>query len=475
MKMPDEDISNLSAIDVALAIVEGRLSSAEVTKHCLDRIEKYEKRLNCIAGMDPEAALEAAQNADNELASGRSRGPLHGVPLAHKDMFYRAGRLCACGSRLLGDFIPDQTATVLTRIDQAGALDIARLNMVEFGLGPTGHNEITGTPHSPWNEEHITGGSSSGPAGAVAARLIYGALGSDSGGSVRIPAACCGLVGMKPSYGRVSRFGAMPLSFSLDHIGPLARTVSDCALLTQIIAGHDPRDPTSDRRPVPNYLRSIEDGIRGLRVGIPNFYFYDHVEPEVLSLMEDSLDVFRGVGAEIVEVKIPSNIDLANPMLNLIMAVEAATIHKKWLRERKEDYGSQTLARLVPGLLYSATDYLDALNLRQHLLTDFSRSVFDQVDLLHTPTLSAPVPKIADIEIGADSGLMVFITRFTHCTRPINYLGLPALSVPAGFTENGLPNGFQLVGRPFDEAPLFRAARAYERETSWVAKTPQLL
>jgi aspartyl-tRNA(Asn)/glutamyl-tRNA(Gln) amidotransferase subunit A len=266
----------------------------------------------------------------------------------------------------------------------------------------------------------------------------------------------------------------MPLSFSLDHIGPLTRTVSDCALLTKIIGGCDPNDPTSDQRPVPDYLKLIENGVRGIRLGLPDSYFYDNVEPEVMRLMEDSVEVFRGAGAEILEVKIPSNISIANSLVNIIMSAEAATIHKKWLREKKEDYGSQTLSRLIPGLFYSATHYLEALNLRQQILTDFSESVFGNVDLLHIPTLPVAVPKIADTQIGKNSNLIDFINNFTHCTRPFNFLGLPSISVPAGFTKNGLPNAFQLVGRPFDETLLFRAARTYERETHWVSKTPQL-
>ena len=472
--MMRNDIAYLSLIDVAAAIAKRQLSSVEVTTNCLNRFEKYDKRLNCIAGVDPEAALNTAKNADKELASGRVQGPLHGVPLAHKDMFYRAGRISACGSAILRDFVPSKTATVLLRLDQVGALDIARLNMVEFALGPTGHNEITVTPHNPWKEGYITGGSSSGPACAVAAGLVYGSLGSDSGGSVRIPAACCGLVGIKPSYGRVSRYGAMPLSFSLDHIGPLTRTVSDCALLTQIIGGCDPNDPTSDQRPVPHYLKSIEKGVRGIRLGLPDSYFYDNISPDVMRLIEDSVEVFRRAGAKIKEVKIPSNISTANSLVNIIMSAEAATIHKKWLRERNEDYGSQTLSRLIPGLFYSATNYLEALNLRHQILTEFSESVFDDVDLLHIPTLAVAVPKIADTQVSKNSKLMDFINNFTHCTRPINFLGLPSISVPAGFTNNGLPNAFQLVGRPFDENLLFRVARAYERETQWVSKIPQL-
>jgi len=468
-----DDPGSLSLTEVAGAIAGRRLSSSEVTRACLDRLATHGAALNCVAGLDAEQALAAAARADAELGAGRLRGPLHGVPLAHKDMFYRAGRPSGCGSRIRADFVPDHTATVLERLDAAGALDIARLNMVEFALGPTGHNEITGTPRNPWQPDYITGGSSSGPAAAVSSRLVYGTLGSDTGGSIRIPAACCGLVGMKPSYGRVSRYGSLGLSFTLDHPGPLARTVADCALLLQIIAGHDAKDATTSKWPVPDYVGGLDRGVRGLRVAVPQNYFYDPVAAEVRERMDASLEVFRRLGAQTVPVTIPA-IELANPLVTLIIAVEAAALHGSWLRERPADYGKQTLARLAPGLLYPATRYVEALNLRQHVLQEFSASVFAHADLLHLPVIPSPVPTIAQSDVAANPGFSKFILDFGHCVRPFNYLGLPAISVPAGFTGNGLPCGMQLVGPPFGEALLFRAARAYERETGWTSRGPTL-
>lgn len=469
--MADDAIAALSLVEVAAAIESRTLSSVEVTETCLERLQRLGTQLDCVAGIDPDRVMNAAKAADADLAAGASRGSLHGVPLAHKDMFYRAGRISACGSSIRASFVPDHTATVLNKLDNAGALDIARLNMVEFALGPTGHNEITGTPRNPWNPDHIPGGSSSGPAVAVAARLVYGALGSDTGGSVRIPAACCALVGIKPSYGRVSRYGALPLSSNLDHVGPLARTVSDCALLLQVISGRDPMDSTSDPRAVPDYRHELEGDIKGLRIAVPENYFYKAVDDEVGRLMDESLSVYRALGARIVPVTIPS-IELANPMVNLITAVEAATYHSRWLRERRQDYGKQTLDRLLPGLLYPATRYIEALNLRQKVLADFRDAVFGKADMLHVPTLQMPVPTIAESDLVAHPESMAYVVAFGHCTRPFNYIGLPALSMPAGLTANGLPGAFQLVGRPFDEGLLFRAARAYERETACTEKTP---
>jgi aspartyl-tRNA(Asn)/glutamyl-tRNA(Gln) amidotransferase subunit A len=386
-------------------------------------------------------------------------------------MFYRAGRISACGSRIRSQFVPEHTATVLARLDAAGALDIARLNMVEFAYGPTGHNEITGTPRNPWNRQYITGGSSSGPAAAVAAGLVYGSLGSDTGGSVRIPASCCGLVGMKPTYGRASRYGSMGLSFTLDHPGTLTRTVRDCAILLKAICGHDANDGATVEREVPDFLVGLEEGARGLRIAVPQNYFYDPVTPAVRRVLDESVEVFRALGAQIVRVTIPS-IELANPMVMLIMAVEAAQLHGRWLAERPGDYGAQTRNRLLPGLLYPATRYVDALNLRQKVMHDFAEAVFRQADVLHLPVLPCEVPTIAESDLAANPGFSEFIFNFGHCTRPFNYLGLPALSVPAGFTANGLPCGLQLVGRPFDEQTLLRAARAYERETGFTSARP---
>lgn len=469
--MTEHDISSLTLTEVAQEIAARRLSSQEVTEASMDRLAGLGATLDCVAAVDREAAVAAARAADSELAKGKAVGALHGVPLAHKDMFYRAGRVSACGSRILADHTPTVTATALQRLDSAGALDVARLNMVEFASGPTGHNPIAGTPRNPWNPEHVTGGSSSGPVAAVAARLVYGSLGSDTGGSVRMPAACCGLVGMKPTYGLVSRFGAMPLSHTLDHVGPIARTVGDCALLLREIAGHDVNDATTSRRAVPDYVAELENGIQGLRIAVPSNYFYDTLDPEIAELMQQSLDVYQRLGARLVSVEIPS-IEIANTMVNIILSVEAATIHAEWLRTRLDDYGPATAERLLHGLVYRATTYLQATTLAHKVLSDFSRAVFDCADLLHVPTLTLPVPTIEQTDPVRSDNYMNYVLSFGHCTRAFNYLRLPALNVPAGFTASGLPTGFQLVGRPFDEGLLFRAARAYEREVRWTDMSP---
>jgi aspartyl-tRNA(Asn)/glutamyl-tRNA(Gln) amidotransferase subunit A len=471
--MPSNDLAFLSLTEIARAIARRKVSSREATAACLDRIGRLGAKLNCIAGIDGDAALAAARKADRELAKGNRRGPLHGVPLAHKDMFSRKGRVAACGSRILKDFVPDTTATALERLDAAGALDIGRLNMVEFALGVTGHNDITGPVRNPWNTAYVTGGSSSGSGSAVAARLVYGALGSDTGGSIRFPASCCGLVGLKPTYGRVSRAGALVLSSSLDTVGPLVRTVADSALMLGALAGFDPRDPTTSRLPVPDYRKGLEAGVKGLRIGVPENYFYDPVQPAIANRVRASLEVFRKAGARLVRLKVPE-MAYQNPITTLIIAAEGAAIHERWLLQRPNDYGRQTLGRLAAGLMVPAHRYIEALALRRHAVREFCDTVFGEVDALHAPMMTVPVPTIAESDVAANPGFSNFIVTMGHCVRPINFMGLPAISMPCGFDANGLPVAFQLIGQPFDEAVLLRAARTYERETECTAKAPEL-
>ena len=471
--MVDEDLPRMSLSEISLAIAKRKVSSQEVVRNSLEKFEKRGPSLNCLARLFPEQALAEAKLADQELSSGNVRGPLHGVPLTHKDMFFRKGKISACGSKIYENYVPDVTATALIKLDKAGALDIGRLNMVEFAYGLTGHNEITGDVHNPWNLDYISGGSSSGPAAAVASLLSYGSLGSDTGGSIRFPASCCGLVGLKPTFGRVSRFGTMPLSFSLDHVGPLTRTVDDCALLTQIISGKAANDSTTLSQPKPDFLSGIESRVLGLKIGVPTTYgkgpscFFDPLHQEVQREIENSLTVFRTLGAKVIEIPLPESFEISNNMAFIIAGAECSSAHTNWLKERSEDYGSQTRERLRAGLLFSAADYLDALKLRKVIFEDFIKQVFDKVDVLHSPVLPIPVPTLKESDIQANPGFIDYLSLLGHFTRPFDYLGLPALSVPSGRTDNGLPSGFQLVAPPFEEALLFRVARAFEKENPW--------
>lgn len=458
------EIADLALADVAGKIRRRELSSVEATRACLERLARINPRLNCAVAIDADGALAAAERADAALARGRATGPLHGVPLAHKDMFYRAGRPTGCGSRVLADFIPDHTATVLERLDRAGALDIARLHMSEFALGATGHNEFLGPARNPWNADHAPGGSSSGSAIAVACGAAYGALGSDTGGSVRQPASFCGVVGLKPTFGRISRHGMMPLSATLDVAGVIARTAEDCALLLHVVAGPDERDPATRDVPMPAFDALRASDLRGRRIAVPENYFYEGADSDVASRVRDTLAVFKALGAMVVPVTIPS-VEQASPSLGIIAAVEAATTHGRFLEERRGEYGAQTLARLLPGRLHPATRYVEALTFRQRLLAAFRETVFAQADVLHTPTMPMPPPTLAESDVRDREGFMDYLAPFGHCTRPASYLGLPAISVPAGFTAHGLPCGFQLIGRPDDELTLLRFAHCYERET----------
>jgi aspartyl-tRNA(Asn)/glutamyl-tRNA(Gln) amidotransferase subunit A len=464
------DLALLSASDLARAIRSGAATSRQAVEDNLARGEAWNARLNVFVALDAAHARAAADLADSEARRGRFRGPLHGVPLAHKDMYYRAGRIATCGSTLRRDWVATTTATALQRLDDAGALDLGTLNMVEFAFGPTGHNWCVGHARNAWNPDHITGGSSSGSATGVAARMFHAALGSDTAASIRVPAHFCGVVGIKPTWGRVSRAGAMPLSWSLDTVGPLARTVEDAALILGLIAGADPADPTASAEAVPDYVAGLARGARGLRIGIPTRFFTE-CDDETRRLLADAERVFAGLGAHIVPVE-PPDMDRLNAFCSMVLSCEAVTIHREWLRTRPQDYGDQVRARLEAGLMIPAAYYLDAMRARGPMLDDFSAKVFGQCDMMLAAVTDSAAPTIDETAFAPGPDLGLKLGRFTKFTRCINYLGLPGLTVPAGFAANGLPVGFQLVGRPFDEATLFAAGHAYQQATEWHRRVP---
>ena len=466
------DLTQWTLVEAADAVSSKRISARELAEACIAKAETLQPTLNCFISLDAEGALAEADAADAALARGEAQGPLHGVPLAHKDMYYRAGKVSTCGSKIRKDFAPDHTATVLERLAGAGALHMGGLNMSEFAVGPFGHNEHWGHCRNPWNPEHVTGGSSSGSGSAVGGRVVFGALGSDTGGSIRLPSACCGLVGMKGTQTRVSRYGVMGLSFSLDNVGPLTRTVRDNARMMAVIAGADPKDLTASRVPVDDYEAATVDAeVKGLRIAVPKNYYYDGAEGEVRALMDASLKVFESLGAEIVTVEVPDHDKLADLAIAL-RGPEGAVLHQAWMRDRPQDYGAQVKARLEPGLAIAGTEYVTAQQIRPQITQRFVDAVFANADVFHAPTINIPVPSIAETDVKASPNFPAIIAGMTHCTRPFNYLGLPSLAVPAGFTGNGLPASFQLVGRPFAEAALYRAAAAYEAETRFYEKAP---
>ncbi len=462
----------MSLTSVARAIAEKQVSSREVTRSCLHRIAEWQPRLNAFMTIELEAALAAADEADAALAKGNSRGVLHGVPLAHKDMYYEAGKVVTCGSRIRRDFVAKTTATALQRLKDAGTVRLGSLQMVEFAYGPTGHNVHYGAVHNPWNVEHITGGSSSGSGSAVAARLTFAALGSDTGGSIRMPAHFCGVTGLKTTVGRVSRAGAMPLSQSLDTVGPLAQTVEDCALLLTVMAGADPEDPTASTLPVPDYLAATRGSIKGLKIGVPTAFYVDDLDAEVARVLDETIAVLKKEGAEIVQVELPDQRQLT-AACQLVLAAEAAAFHKRWMIERPQDYGPQVLMRLQNGLAIPAVSYLEAMRWRGPALAAYLAAV-SGTDAVLAPVAPVPAPTIAESDVGNSDGAEAVIQRLTRFTRPVNYLGLPSLSIPTGFTRNGLPVGMQLIGRAFDEATLLQIGAAFQRATDFHARVPEL-
>ncbi|HTF73006.1 MAG TPA: amidase [Bradyrhizobium sp.] len=461
----------LSLTEVAQAIAQKRFSSREVTLACLNRVAQWQPRLNAFMAIETDEALAEADAADAALAKGNVSGALHGVPLAHKDMYYEAGKIVTCGSHIRRDFVATTTSTALQRLKDAGTIRLGSLQMAEFAYGPTGHNTHYGPVHNPWAVDRVTGGSSSGSGAAVAARLTFAALGSDTGGSIRMPAHFCGVTGLKTTVGRISRAGAMPLSQSLDTVGPLARSAEDCALLLGLMAGADADDPTAVAGPLPDYLAATRESIKGLKIGVPTAFYVDDLDPEVERILDDTITVLKREGAEIVQVELPDQRQLT-AACQLVLAVEAAAFHKRWMIERPQDYGPQVLMRLQNGLAIPGVSYLEAMRWRGPALAAYLAAVAG-VDAVIAPVAPVAAPTIAESDVGNSPDAEAVIQRLTRFTRPINYLGLPALAIPSGFTKSGLPVGMQLIGRSFDEAMLLRIGAAFQRATDFHARVPK--
>jgi aspartyl-tRNA(Asn)/glutamyl-tRNA(Gln) amidotransferase subunit A len=465
-----QDLQFRSLSDIAEQIRRKDVSPVEVTRAVLDRLERLNPRLNAFMANLGEQALASARQAEQEIASGQPRGPLHGVPLALKDIFAMRGVPMTAGSKVLGTLAPDYDATVVARLRAAGAIFVGTLQLYEFATGAV-LNPHYGPTHNPWQLDHTTGGSSTGSGAAVAAGIVYGSLGTDTGGSVRIPAALCGLVGLKPTYGRVSRHGVVPLSWSLDHVGPLTRTVRDTALLLSVISGHDPKDATTSRLPVPDYVAALTGRVEGLRVGVPREFFFEALDADVQQAVDQAVDQLAALGARVSEVAWAS-IRQA-PALYAISLAEGAAAHEEWIRTRADYYGADVRERMRQGLLVPAAAYLKAQRLRAVVVRDLERTL-REVDVLVTPTSPIPAPKLdaGPGEIGAPLGALRSTLR--RLTQPFNITGSPAVSVPCGFAHDGLPIGLQLIGHPFDEARLLNLAYAYEQSVPWKDRHPAL-
>jgi len=462
----ETDLAFAGIAELAPRIAAGEVSPVALTEAALARIEALNPALNAFMTVTADRALAAARTAEAEIAEGRYRGPLHGVPLAVKDLFATEGVRTTGGSKLLADWVPDHDAAVVERLKAAGAVLLGKTGMHELAYGTTSNNALYGPVRNPWDPTCHPGGSSGGSAAAVAAGLAYGALGSDTGASIRQPAACCGIVRLKPSFGRISKFGALPLSWSLDHIGPMTRSVADAALMLQALAGPDPRDPNCADRPVPDYLAGLGTGVAavgGKRIALARGFFFADCDPEVAAAVTAAARTLEDLGARIEEIELPE-LDSAYLTGGITIACEATAYHAKNLRERPEAFSEELRGSLELGAFYSAVDYLQAQRVRRQVC-EAIRSAMAPFDAVLSPTSPVPATPIDDSPPG-HSGL-----RHRN-TIPFNLTGLPAISLPCGVTGAGLPIGLQIAGAAFDEAGILAIARAFEAASDWQGRPP---
>ena len=466
--MAANELCFLSLAQLAEQIKTRAVSPVEATRAYLDRIQALNPKLNSYITVTAERALHEAKTAEDQIRGGTYLGPLHGVPLAHKDIIASKGIKTTCGSKVLKDQVPDYDATVIERLHAAGSVLLGKLNMNEFAT-------ITPSPYfgrvnNPWNVERNPGGSSSGSGVAVAAGLCAGSLGTDTGGSIRIPAAFCGIVGLKATHGRISLFGVTPLSWSLDHVGPLTRTVKDAALMLQALAGHDARDLGSSEAAVSNYTTKLTGEIKGLRLGVPARFFPDYTDPEVKNAFDAAVKVLADLGAQVEEVALPA-LDDAWSIAQVIMNGEANVWHEPYLQTQAEDYAPQVRKFLERGKPTLATDYVKAqrakAQLRQEMLAACAH-----IDALLTPGELIPPPPHDARSVTIDGREVSLMGALISATCPFNVTGQPALTVPCGFTATGLPIALQIVGKPFDEGTVLQVGHAYEVHTSWHARRP---
>jgi aspartyl-tRNA(Asn)/glutamyl-tRNA(Gln) amidotransferase subunit A len=466
--MTATELCYLTIREASSRLQSGQLSPVDLTRAFLDRIEQLDGALQSYITVLPERAMAAARTAEADLLQGHAKGPLHGIPIALKDLYDTQGIRTTASSRVLADRVPTEDATATARLEAAGAILLGKLAMHEFALG--GPDPTCGFPlaRNPWNLDHIPGGSSSGSGTAVAAGLCMGSLGSCTGGSIRGPAAYSSIVGLKATYGRVSRYGVVPLSWSLDHCGPMTWTVEDSALMLQAIAGYDPKDPTSSQAPVPDYTATLGGSIKGLTIGVPRHFFFaddPRIDRDVLSTVDQALRILEELGAHIQEVTIPT-LDYSGAAQPAIMLSEAFAYHEQNLRTKPEAFGEMVRARFRTGGLFSSADYVQAQRVR-NVLKRQCAEVLRQVDVLASPTMPSPAPAFSEMDA-------MTTARRPSFTGPYNLTGMPAISVPCGFTPSGLPVGLQIAGKPFDEPTVLRVAYAYEQQARWFDQRPPI-
>ncbi len=453
------DILRWDIASLAKAFKEKQLSPSEVTKTLLERIEQVNPTLNAYITVTAERALENAAQAEQEIATGHWRGPLHGIPIGLKDLIYTKNVRTTMGSEIYRDYVPDYDATVVEKLEQAGAIIIGKLNTHQFAYGPTGDRSAFGAVKNPYDTSKMSGGSSSGSGAAVAAALCFAALGTDTGGSIRIPSSCCGIVGMKPTFGLVSKYGVYPLSWTLDHVGPMTRTVLDNALLLNVLAGYDARDPYSVKADAQDYTRLIGQSIRGTVIGVPSSYYFEDVQEEVEQQVRNALNAFEELGAEIRVIDLPHIRQYALAQ-QIILRSEAYAVHEALLREHPDQYDLEVRERLLTGQDEKAHAYIHAQQLKHAAVEEFMHAL-KQADVMVAPTLPILPPDIGQRQVSIQGNEEHVRAALTRLTGPTNFTGLPSLSVPCGFSASGLPIGMQLIGRPFDEANLYRFANAF--------------
>lgn len=451
--------------EASQAVQKKTVSPVELTQACLSRIERLDQQLKAFITVTAESALAEARKAQAEIGRGEWKGPLHGIPVAVKDLADTAGVRTTAGSAVLQHNVPSEDAEVVRRLRAAGAVLLGKLNLHEFAYGGSGIIGHFGIARNPWNAAHITGGSSSGAAAAVAAGLCYGAIGTDTAGSIRLPASCCGIVGLKPSYGLVSKRGVIPLSWSLDHVGPMTRTVSDAALMLQAVAHYDQHDVYCQKFAPVYYPSAIEEDCSGLRLAAPNEFWKD-LDPEVQQAVDAALAALSRMTAGMREISLSTDMDRA------VVACEAYVYHQHYLPAHEKDYDPETLKRIRAGADVTAPVYIekyrDLLHQRREIL-----HIFEHADLIVTPTTPVLPPKIADLQ-AAPTELRGKELMLLRNTRPFNTFGLPAISLCCGFSKSGLPIGLQIAGAPGAEGVVLALARAYEKQTEWHEKRPNL-
>ncbi|HET9925438.1 MAG TPA: amidase [Methylomirabilota bacterium] len=460
--------------ELARLVATKAVTPVEVIQAHLDRIGALDGTIKSYITVMGDSARAAARAAEARVNARETLGPLHGVPIGLKDLYCTKGVKTTGGSRILGNWMPTEDATVVTRLAAAGGIMLGKLNMHEFAYGPEGLNAHYGTPWNPWDRttHRICGGSSSGSGAAVAAGLCAGALGSDTGGSIRIPSSLCGLTGLKPTYGRVSRAGALPLAWSLDHVGPMCRSAADCALMLGAMAGYDPRDPSTSVLPVPDYAAALTGQVTGLRIGLLGRFFLESAGAPQRQATEQAVKTLEGLGASVREITLEQMKHAAAASAAVISA-ESYAYHEPWLRTRAAEYGPDVRERLLVGAFVSGSEYLKGQRVRR-LIRDEVDRVLGDLDVLIAPTLPIAAVPVGAREVDIDGKPQPVRPSLVRYTRPFNVSGHPVASVPCGFTVDGLPIGMQVIGRTFDEATVLRLADAYQRVTDWHTRRPPL-